>query len=42
MSSKIKFKDLSIPLKVVIVFVYVLLGFYGLVFLLGVISGVMG
>jgi len=36
---KIKFRDLSIPLKIAIISAYIVIGFYSLAFLVGVLIG---
>jgi ABC-type Fe3+ transport system permease subunit len=40
MEQKIKFKDLSAWLKIAVVFVWILAGYFVLVFLVGIILGV--
>jgi len=40
MSEKIKYKDLSLPLKLGVVFAHILFYFYALFFLIGLFEGI--
>jgi hypothetical protein len=42
MGNKVKYRDLSIPLKLAIVFAYIVGAVYALFFLIGLIEGFIG
>jgi hypothetical protein len=39
---EVKFKDLSIPLKIVVIFAWIVMGFYAAFFVAGLVAGILG